>query len=285
MIVGILAIIKAGCTYLPINISYPQERVEYMLSDSSAKFLLTVDSMVDAIITTIPKLCIDLNKTNIYSLDSTNLGISISPEDLIYIIYTSGSTGKPKGAMLCHRNVVRLFKNDSPLYDFGENDVWTMFHSVAFDFSVWEMYGALLFGGKLVLVPDKVAKDTNLFLDLLRKEHVTVLNQTPTYFYNLLATELERNDNSLSIRYIIFGGEALKPKLIQKWVIKYPNTKLINMYGITETTVHVTFKELTEKDLKSNVSNIGKPIPTLEVLILDKICICYLTVYPEKCAY
>lgn len=270
MIVGILAIIKAGCTYLPINISYPQERVEYMLSDSGSKFLLTVDSMVDAIITTIPKLCIDLNKTNIYSLDSTNLGISISPEDLIYIIYTSGSTGKPKGAMLCHRNVVRLFKNDSPLYDFGENDVWTMFHSVAFDFSVWEMYGALLFGGKLVLVPDKIAKDTNLFLDLLRKEHVTVLNQTPTYFYNLLATELERNDNSLSIRYIIFGGEALKPKLIQKWVIKYPNTKLINMYGITETTVHVTFKELTEKDLKSNVSNIGKPIPTLEVLILDK---------------
>lgn len=270
MIVGILAIIKAGCTYLPINMSYPQDRVEYMLTDSSAKFLLTVESMIDDISTPVKKITIDLNKNNIYSLDSSNLCISISPEDLIYIIYTSGSTGKPKGAMLCHRNIVRLFKNDKPLYDFNETDVWTMFHSVAFDFSVWEMYGALLFGGKLVLVPDKVAKDTNLFLDLLRKQHVTVLNQTPTYFYNLLATELERADNSLSIRYIIFGGEALKPKLIQKWSIKYPNTKLINMYGITETTVHVTFKELSEKDLKSNISNIGKPIPTLEVLILDK---------------
>ena len=270
MIIGILAIIKAGCTYLPINMSYPQDRVEYMLTDSNAKFLLTVDSMINDIDTPIRKITIDLSNSSIYCLDSSNLNIQISPEDLIYIIYTSGSTGKPKGAMLCHRNIVRLFKNDKPLYDFTEKDVWTMFHSVAFDFSVWEMYGALLFGGKLVLVPDKVSKDTNLFLDLLRKEHVTVLNQTPTYFYNLLATELERADNNLSIRYIIFGGEALKPKLIQKWAIKYPNTKLINMYGITETTVHVTFKELTEKDLKSNVSNIGKPIPTLEVLILDK---------------
>lgn len=270
MIIGILAIIKAGCTYLPINMSYPQDRVLYMLTDSNAKFLLTVDSMVNDINTSVRKITIDIDKTYIYSSDSSNLNINISPEDLIYIIYTSGSTGKPKGAMLCHRNIVRLFKNNKPLYDFNENDVWTMFHSVAFDFSVWEMYGALLFGGKLVLVPDKVAKDTNLFLNLLREEHVTILNQTPTYFYNLLATELEIPDNNLSIRYIIFGGEALNPKLIQKWSMKYPNTKLINMYGITETTVHVTFKELSSKDLKHNTSNIGKPIPTLEVLILDK---------------
>ena len=271
MIIGILAIIKAGCAYLPINMYYPIDRVLYMLTDSNASMLLTSNTIDDVLLLDIPIISIDLsNETGIYSSNSTNLETVISPEDLIYIIYTSGSTGKPKGAMLCHRNVVRLFKNDAPLYDFSENDVWTMFHSVSFDFSVWEMYGALLFGGKLVIVPEAVARDTNLYLDLLRKEKVTILNQTPTYFYNLLNSELDRLDSSLCLRYIIFGGEALNPKSIQKWHFKYPFTKLINMYGITETTVHVTFKELTEKDLKHNLSNIGKPIPTLQVLILDQ---------------
>jgi len=270
MIVGILAIMKIECTYLPINMSYPQDRVQYMLEDSKAKYLLTTNESIKEIDTEIKSIAIDLNKEKIYSKNNKNFKRNINQESIIYIIYTSGSTGKPKGAAICHRNVVRLFINDKMLYDFNEKDVWTMFHSVAFDFSVWEMYGALLFGGKLVLVPDNIAKDTNLFLDLLRKENVTVLNQTPTYFYNLLSLENERKDKELKIRYIIFGGEALKPKLIRNWKIKYPNTKLINMYGITETTVHVTFKELTEEDLKSNVSNIGVPIPTLQVLILDK---------------
>lgn len=271
MIIGILAIIKAGCTYLPINMYYPIDRVVYMLTDSNASMLLTSNTITDSLPIDIPVIAIDLSEeSSIYSSDSTNLGTIISPEDLIYIIYTSGSTGKPKGSMICHRNVVRLFKNDTPLYDFSENDVWTMFHSVSFDFSVWEMYGALLFGGKLVIVSEAVARDTNLYLNLLRKEKVTILNQTPTYFYNLLNSELDRADNDLCLRYIIFGGEALKPKSIQKWHFKYPLTKLINMYGITETTVHVTFKELTEKDLKHNLSNIGKPIPTLQVLILDQ---------------
>ena len=270
MIIGILAIIKCGCCYLPINMQYPEDRVNYMLSDSSAKLLLgTQDSLTDMNFN-LQNIDIDLNNSNIYNYDDKNLNLKISPEDLIYIIYTSGSTGKPKGAMLCHRNVVRLFKNDKFLFDFSENDVWTMFHSVAFDFSVWEMYGALLFGGKLVLVSDEIAQDPELFLNLMRKEHVTILNQTPTYFYKLLKVELERDDTDLSVRYIVFGGEALKPNLIKGWYLKYPETKLINMYGITETTVHVTFKELSELDLESPSSNIGVPIPTLHVIIVDK---------------
>lgn len=270
MIIGILAIIKSGCCYLPINMQYPEDRVNFMLSDSNAKLLLgTADSLTDMEFD-LPKIDIDLNNNDIYNTDNKNLNLKISPEDLIYIIYTSGSTGKPKGAMLCHRNVVRLFKNDKFLFDFDETDAWVMFHSVAFDFSVWEMYGALLFGGKLVLISDEVAQDPELFLDVMRKEHVTVLNQTPTYFYKLLKVELEREDNNLDVRYIIFGGEALKPNLIKGWYLKYPKTKLINMYGITETTVHVTFKELLESDLESPSSNIGVPIPTLHVIIVDK---------------
>ncbi len=181
-----------------------------------------------------------------------------------------GSTGKPKGALLCHRNVVRLIKNDSFQFDFNEADVWPMFHSVAFDVSVWEMYGTLLNGAKLILVPEDIAQDPAEFLNLLRKENVTVLDQTPTYFYNLLAEELKRDDSTLKIRYIIFAGEALKPCLIKPWKDKYPFTRLINMYGITETTVHVTFKDLSNEDLLLPKSNIGVPIPTLKMILLDK---------------
>jgi len=269
MIIGIIAIIKAGCCYLPFNMAYPEDRVNYMLEDSNCKILLTLNNSND-IKYSIKNLNIDLSNNNIYQGNTNNINTKISPEDLIYIIYTSGSTGKPKGAMLCHRNVVRLMKNNKYLFDFSENDIWTMFHSVAFDFSVWEMYGALLYGGKLILVADDIAKDPKLFLDLLRKEQVTVLNQTPTYFYNLQNQEIDINNNDLKLRYIIFGGEALNPTLLQPWNAKYPNTALINMYGITETTVHVTFKELSPIDLLSNSSNIGKPIPTLHVLVMDK---------------
>ena len=271
MVVGILGILKAGGCYLPIDLSYPQERVSFMLKDSGAKFFLTNRLHQDDLEIPIETFLLDINSRNkIYTNDTKNLENVNNPDDLIYIIYTSGSTGTPKGVMLKHRNVVRLIKNDKFQFDFNDKDVWTMFHSVAFDFSVWELYGCLLYGGKLILVPESTAKDPNKFLQLLRDEKVTVLNQTPTYFYNLLDRELLNKDNSLVVRYIIYGGEALKPNLVKPWKEKYPFTKIINMYGITETTVHVTFKELDGSDLDSANSNIGKPIPTLKVYVMDK---------------
>ncbi|MGZ6550902.1 MAG: AMP-binding protein, partial [Tumebacillaceae bacterium] len=152
---------------------------------------------------------------------------------------------------------------------FGEEDVWTMFHSFCFEFSVWEMYGALLFGGKLIVVPKRTAQDPMQFADLLRTNNVTVLNQTPTAFNNLLTVELTKPVSDLQIRYIIFGGEALSPRVLQGWREKYPQTKLINMYGITEITVHATYKEITDAEIASNKSNIGQPIPTLGTYIMD----------------
>ena len=271
LVIAILGIIKAGGCYLPIDLSYPQERVSFMLEDSSAKIFLTNEEHKDDLSIPIETILLDLNESNkIYKNSTNNLPCINNPENLIYIIYTSGSTGTPKGVMLCHRNVVRLIKNDKFQFDFNSNDVWTMFHSVAFDFSVWELYGSLLYGSTLILVPELTSKDPTKFLELLRKEHVTVLNQTPTYFYNLSDMELLHNTNDLSVRYIIFGGEALNPSLLLPWKEKYPDTNFINMYGITETTVHVTYKKLTDKDLLSSNSNIGKPIPTLTTYIMDK---------------
>lgn len=199
-----------------------------------------------------------------------NLTPANEPWDLAYVIYTSGSSGEPKGTVIEHRNVVRLMVNDRNLFDFNSNDVWTMFHSIGFDFSVWEMYGALLYGGKLVVVPRMMARDHREFLELLKEHKVTVLNQTPFAFYNLAGEELQDREKSLNLKYVIFGGEALQPLQLKAWEEKYPGTKLINMFGITETTVHATYKEITQKEIVLNISNIGKPIPTICLYVMDR---------------
>lgn len=268
MVVGILGILKAGAAYLPIDPIYPQERINFMLEDSGAKLLLTnVNELMGLSFT---GTIIHFHDENLQKYAGGNLSVEISPLSLAYIIYTSGTTGHSKGVMIEHRHVVRLFFPDTPLFSFTHQDVWTLFHSFSFDFSVWEIFGALLFGGKLVVVPKLVAQDTKVFLRLLQTERVTILNQTPTAFYQIIHEEMKSTDQSLDLRYIIFGGEALTPRQLQPWKVRYPQTKLINMYGITEITVHATFRELMEEDLHLHASNIGKPIPTLSIYILDQ---------------
>lgn len=268
MIVAILGVLKAGGAYLPIDPDYPEERISHMLEDSRAVILLTQSHFIDKY-TSIGTV-INLEDEQEYSDEQYNLSEVNKPSDLAYLIYTSGSTGKPKGAMIEHRNIVRLLFNSKMQFDFNENDVWTMFHSMSFDFSVWEMYGALLYGGRLVVVPKMTARSNVEYLRLLRNEKVTVLNQTPSAFYNIANEEVSYEEKELKIRYVIFGGEALKPALLKEWRKKYPQTRLINMYGITETTVHVTYKEIEEEEIRSNVSSIGRPIPTLTTYVMDK---------------
>ncbi len=256
IIIAILGILKAGGAYVPIDNDLPQERIDYMIEDSNCKLLLNQDE-VDKFFNTRDK----------YSINQ--VANSIRPNSLAYVIYTSGTTGKPKGTLLEHRNVVRLLFNDENRFDFNAEDVWCLFHAYCFDFSVWEIFGALLYGGKLVVVPKETTRDMNRFSKLLEMESVTVLNQTPTAF-KMLQEEVFRTQTKLAARYLIFGGEALNTDTLEKWKKEFPSCKIINMYGITETTVHVTYKEITEEDIQSTVSNIGVPIPTLGTIVLDE---------------
>lgn len=267
-IIATLGILKAGAAYLPIDPDFPSDRKNFMITDCNSRVLITEQKLKNENPFDGTVICLD--EEGVFCEDITNLENINESGDLIYIIYTSGSTGNPKGVMLEHRNVVRLLFNSKFQYDFNENDVWTMFHSYCFDFSVWEMYGALLYGGKLIIISKETSKDLNKFVKLLREENVSVLNQTPAMFYNVINEEMLYNDADLNIRYVIFGGEALNPSKLKPFREKYQKCKLINMYGITETTVHVTFKELSDDDIENGKSNIGKPIPTLKTYIMDK---------------
>lgn len=273
LIIGMLGILKSGGAYLPMDPDYPKERLEYILNDSNVQLILTQKDLSNRI-DFLGKMLV-IEDEILKQFNSDNLNSMNEQSDLAYIIYTSGTTGTPKGVMIEHKNVVRLMFHAENQFTFSNLDIWTMFHSPCFDFSVWEIYGALLYGGKLIITDKLTARDTTEFYKLLVREHVTVLNQTPSAFYNLI-NEVNVLDEPLTLRYVIFGGEALNPNKIKKWKREYPHVKLINMYGITETTVHVTYKELTDADLEQNISNIGRPIPTLSVYVMNN----YLKLQP-----
>lgn len=268
LMIGLLAVMKAGGVYVPVNPTYPEDRIRFIIEDCNPKVVIT-DLTYFTAASGSDIIYLGEQAADIALCPETNPAITILPENLLYIIYTSGTTGRPKGVMIEHRNVVRLFFTEKPLFTFSQTDVWTLFHSFCFDFSVWEMYGALLYGGKLVIVGEDTVKDAAAFASLLEKEQVTVLNQTPAAFYNLQEAVLASRRN-LALRYVIFGGEALHPAKLAKWYETYPDCQFINMYGITETTVHVTFKIIGKTEIEKGSSNIGCAIPTLGCLILDE---------------
>ncbi|MBB5622466.1 amino acid adenylation domain-containing protein [Pedobacter cryoconitis] len=268
MIISILAIIKAGGAYLPLDIDAPEERNKLLLEDSATSLLITTTDLSDRLDTTVERIY-----TNTFlgkSTDRYNPLIARSNTNLCYIIYTSGTTGRPKGVMVNYGNLMSILANEQFQFDFNPTDVWTMFHRYCFDVSVWEMYGSLLYGGKLVIVSKQDSIDPEAFLNIIKEKEVTVLCQTPTAFYNLMQQEMEEHDVQLKLRYIIFAGEQLNVRKLAYWANKYPAAKLINMYGITETTIHNTYKEITLQDIAAGISNVGKPLPALSGYILDK---------------
>ncbi|MEC0532316.1 non-ribosomal peptide synthetase DhbF [Bacillus spizizenii] len=284
MAVGLLAVLKAGAAYLPLDPDYPADRIAFMLEDAQPAFIMTNTKAAENIppAENVPRIVLDdpelAEKLNTYPAENpsnTDRIQPLSPLNTAYVIYTSGSTGVPKGVMIPHQNVTRLFAATDHWFHFSSDDIWTMFHSYAFDFSVWEIWGPLLHGGRLVIVPHHVSRSPEAFLRLLVKEGVTVLNQTPSAFYQLMQAEREQSDlgQALSLRYVIFGGEALELSRLEDWYNRHPENRpqLINMYGITETTVHVSYIELDRSmaALRAN-SLIGCGIPDLGVYVLDE---------------
>lgn len=275
MVIAFLGILKAGGAYVPLDPAYPKERLAFILADAQVSVLLTQQRLALLVPAQGAKvICLDTNWNLIAQESDENPLNNVTAENLAYVIYTSGSTGKPKGVLIRHSNVVRLFEATQSLFNFNKQDVWTLFHSYAFDFSTWELCGALLYGGRLVIVPYLVTRSPETFYDFLCSEQVTILNQTPSAFRQLIrAEEAAYTCDALTLRLIIFGGEALEIQSLKPWFDchgdEYP--QLVNMYGITETTVHVTYRPLTIVDLTIPLgSMIGSPIRDLQVYILDQ---------------
>ena len=258
MIVAVLAVVKAGAAYLPIDPALPQHRIEFILDDVAPVFVITEDIFAA------------VSGKSADNLTDGERAAPLSPSHPAYVIFTSGSTGNPKGVLVPHRNVVSLMSGTQDSFGFGPDDVWAMVHSLAFDFSVWELWGPLLHGGRLVVVPQDVTRSPSDLLDLLAAEKVTVLNQTPSAFYELVRTD----PRDLCLRLIVFGGEALSFERVQEWYVRYPESsaQLVNMYGITETTVHVTSLALDPGLVQGSPARslVGGAIPGLAVYVLDE---------------
>ncbi|MCQ8214642.1 amino acid adenylation domain-containing protein [Burkholderia pseudomallei] len=285
MVVGLLAILKAGGAYVPLDPAYASDRLRGIVEDSQPALVLA-DAVGRAALGeldgALPVIDLETDALRWREMPATNPEVaSQHVHHLAYVIYTSGSTGRPKGVMVEHAQVVRLFGATQAWFGFDERDVWTLFHSYGFDFSVWELWGALLHGGRLVIVPTEVTRTPSAFFALLCAEGVTVLNQTPSAFQALMSAQEEREEAAGNIeranvvahrlRYVIFGGEALEPRTLASWYARHgERTQLVNMYGITETTVHVTYCALRAEDaMRLGASPIGVRIPDLQLYVLD----------------
>jgi amino acid adenylation domain-containing protein len=273
LVVAVLGAVRAGAAYLPLDPAYPAERLAFTLQDSGAPVLVTRSETAAGLpeVAGVGRVLLD-EPAPAAPAGAAPTGAAGS-DAVAYVIYTSGSTGRPKGVPVRHRNVARLFDATARWFDFGSDDAWTLFHSYAFDFSVWELWGALLHGGRLVVVPHAVSRAPADFHRLLARERVSFLNQTPSAFRQLARADAEAAEPLAALRTVVFGGEALELETLAPWLSRYGDRRptLVNMYGITETTVHVTYRPIVREDLgRGRGSVVGRPIPDLSLHLLDR---------------
>ncbi len=283
LVAALLGVLKAAAAYVPLDPAYPQERLLDVAADARLAALVGDDASRAQLPAVFEgRACVmadacDPQRADPGDAQAPFAAPPVHPEQLAYVIYTSGSTGRPKGVAVTHRNVARLFDATRHWYAFDEHDVWPLFHAYAFDVSVWELFGALTHGGRLVVVPAQVARDAAAFHALLCREGVTVLNQTPSAFMPLMQVDADASTPFTRVRAIVFAGEKLEPGALARWYVGraragLPQPRIVNMYGITETTVHVTYRVLGEAEITAEVprSLIGEPMRDLQLRLLDR---------------
>ncbi|KAA1249838.1 amino acid adenylation domain-containing protein [Mycobacterium simiae] len=270
-IVAILAVLKTGAAYLPIDPAHPEARITFLLTDTTPAVALTTAELAHRLDFENLRV-IDVDDPTIATQPDTALPAPAA-DNIAYVLYTSGTTGLPKGVAVTHRNITRLLSSLAAHLTYAPGQVWTQFHSYAFDFSVWEIWGALLHGGRLVVIPEQLTRSPDELLALLVTEQVNVLSQTPSAFYALQDVAAARPElgRRLRLEAVVFGGEALQPQRLGSWRALHPRgPRLINMYGITETTVHASVREIREEDTHRAVSPIGTPLSDLAFFVLDQ---------------
>lgn len=269
-IISVLACFKLGAAYVPLDLRVPKKYLNNVLVQVQPSVILTLNQHINLLETSFPVIKLDEMYEDILC-SSKVINSTVSVNDLAYIIFTSGSTGQPKGVMIPHANIFNLLTATKDIYHFNQHDVTALFHSYAFDFSVWEMWIALAYGGKLILLPHAISSSIEDFHNLIQQEKITVLNQTPSAFYQLSLyqrSKLSLENNAL--RLLILGGETLDPTRLEYWLKTYPNCRAFNMYGITEVTVHASYQEITLAHTNHFTSLIGKALPGYELFILNE---------------
>ena len=277
MIISILAVLKSGACYIPIDPEYPQDRIEYMLNNSSAKLLLTFKRLENKV-TFDNKLFVELDN-ELYNSNKDNLININEPDDLAYIIYTSGSTGKPKGVMLKHSNINNFIQGMCNVVDFNSEKTIVSVTTISFDIFVLESLLPLQRGLKIVVATENEQNDIRLFNALCLKNNVNIIQTTPSRF-QVLISNLNELDYLEGITDILVGGESF-PKMLLGKLHQLTHANIYDVYGPTETAVWSTVKNLTNE---SSIT-IGKPIANTRCYILDNNKNLLPTLTPRKFIY